>query len=134
MIHAKAASIGRNDALRLLVEAGGDLNSYSLHDNEDRMTCLHFAVWCNHVDTVKLCLSLGADLGLEGTWLDYTGTPLDFAQQFRHKVGGSVWKEGEARFTKMICLRKCWTSSVTSWAARSKGSEGVRQFYLTSSE
>ena len=84
---AKAASIGRNDALRLLVEAGGDLNSYSLHDNEDRMTCLHFAVWCNHVDTVKLCLSLGADLGLEGTWLDYTGTPLDFAQQFRHKVG-----------------------------------------------
>ena len=50
------------------------------------MTCLHFAVWCNHVDTVKLCLSLGAELGLEGTWLDYTGTPLDFAQQFRHKV------------------------------------------------
>jgi len=89
----KAASIGRNDALRLLVEAGGDVNSYSLHDNEDRMTCLHFAVWCNHVDTVKLCLSLGAELGLEGTWLDYTGTPLDFAQQFKHKEVLDVFRD-----------------------------------------
>ena len=39
----RAAAIGRTDILRMLVEAGGDLRSYSIHDNDDKMTCLHLA-------------------------------------------------------------------------------------------
>ena len=35
--------------------------SFSIHDNDDKLTCLHLAVWCNQADTVRLLLQLGAD-------------------------------------------------------------------------
>ncbi len=102
----RAAAIGRNDILRLLVEAGGNLKSYSIHDNDDKLTCLHLAVWCNQTETVKLLLQLGGDPAMPGTWLDYTGTPWDFALQYKHSEILELFKEHdkEGRFTSAKML------------------------------
>ena len=89
--------------------------SFSIHDNDDKLTCLHLAVWCNQADTVRLLLQLGADpnqvmvfyflkkyfvcgrlnemLHLKaGTWLDYTGTPWDFALQYKNAAIMDVFR------------------------------------------
>ena len=39
----RAAAIGRTDILKVLIDAGGSLKSYSIHDNDDKLTCLHLA-------------------------------------------------------------------------------------------
>lgn len=42
---------------------------------------LHFAVYGNQLETVKLLLELGADVTLDGKWNELVGTPLNFAEQ-----------------------------------------------------
>ncbi|TRY63582.1 hypothetical protein TCAL_03878 [Tigriopus californicus] len=88
----RAAAIGRNDILKVLVEAGCNLDAYSVHD-KDRMTCLHLAVWCNQGETVRLLLQLGADPTLKGTWMEYQGTPLDFAREYKNTEILAVFRD-----------------------------------------
>jgi len=89
----RAAAIGRVEILKMLSDSGGDVNSVSIHDNEDKMTCLHLAVWCNQVETVRVLMSMGADPRKKGTWLDYTGTPADFARQYKHREIVAVFQD-----------------------------------------
>ena len=36
---------------------------------------------------------MGADPAMTGTWLDYTGTPLDFARQYKHNDIIALFRE-----------------------------------------
>eukprot|EP00095_Tigriopus_kingsejongensis_P008609 maker-scaffold147_size311475-snap-gene-2.16 protein:Tk08609 transcript:maker-scaffold147_size311475-snap-gene-2.16-mRNA-1 annotation:"achain crystal structure of engineered northeast structural genomics consortium target" len=88
----RSAAIGRNDILKLLVDAGCDINAYSTHDH-DRMTCLHIAVWCNQPETLKILLHMKADPNLSGTWMDCSGTPLDFARQYKNNDMIAIFRD-----------------------------------------
>jgi len=104
----RAAAIGRAEILRLLVDGGASLRSYSIHDNDDKLTCLHLAgitsqtlieitnlylVWCNQPETVRALLKMGADPNQTGTWLDYAGTAWDFAMQNKNAAVLEAFRE-----------------------------------------
>ena len=75
-----AAYYGRVEMVKLLVEAGVKVNSYSNMETQIQATALHYAAYNNHISTVKLLLELGADKTLKGKFGHINGTPLECAQ------------------------------------------------------
>ena len=49
------------------------------------------------MDTVRVLIQLGADPTLNGTWLDYTGSPLDFARQYKHREIMDIFSGGDGK-------------------------------------
>ena len=74
-LHA-AASEGRADEVRLLVNAGTDVNA----TEKNGSTALHAAASSGHRDVVRVLLDAGADLGAGGDW-----TPLHDAVSGGHR-------------------------------------------------
>lgn len=75
---ALAAQHGHNEVLRLLIDAGEDLNRYNPEGNHSHSTPLHQAVWSDHEETVRLLVENGARLDIRDTLWD--GTPLGWAE------------------------------------------------------
>jgi ankyrin repeat protein len=79
----RATVAGRLDAIRLLVEAGFDVNARGRADlpiDEPWETALHHAAGAGDVAAVRLLLSLGADRNARDERFD--ATPLDWARHF----------------------------------------------------
>lgn len=79
-----AAQYGRDDMIRMLVEAGVDVNCYSVWDSKERWTALHWAVYRNRLSSVRLLLKLGADAELPGRIGTLSGTALDWARKLKY--------------------------------------------------
>jgi ankyrin repeat protein len=78
-----AAQLGHADALKLLIEAGGDVNKV----NERGMSPLMVASAKGHVECVKILLSAGANALHKA---DDGGTALDAAILFKHPAVEAV--------------------------------------------
>jgi hypothetical protein len=79
----RATVAGRLDAIRLLVEAGFDVNARGRADlpiDEPWETALHHAAGAGDVAAVRLLLSLGADRNARDE--RFGATPLDWARHF----------------------------------------------------
>jgi ankyrin repeat protein len=70
---AAAAFDGREDIIRILIEAGADVN---LKSGAFGQTPLFFAVQNNHVEAVRFLIESGANVDI---WDDSGGTPLSHA-------------------------------------------------------
>jgi hypothetical protein len=68
---ARAAELGRADAVRLLVASGFDVNALA------GATALHRAAWAGDVELARLLVDLGADPSITDT--EHAGTPLGWA-------------------------------------------------------
>ena len=74
---ALAAQHGHVAVVRLLLDAGEDLDRYNPEGHHSHATPLHQAVWSNHLEVVRLLVARGARLDIRDTI--YSGTPLDWA-------------------------------------------------------
>ncbi len=90
-----AASLGRPDAVSLLVGAGFDVNALGRGDTpleQEWESALHVAAGDGNVDLVTLLLALGADPSV--TDRRFGGTPLDWARHFAHPAVADVLQAG----------------------------------------
>ena len=46
---------------------------------------------------MRVLIQLGGDPTLNGTWLDYTGSPLDFARQYKHREIMDIFSGGDGK-------------------------------------
>ena len=74
---ALASQLGQVDVVRLLVDAGEDLNRYNPDGNHSHSTPLHQAILPGHLAVVRLLVERGARLDIKDTI--YQGTPLGWA-------------------------------------------------------
>ena len=92
----KAAEHGRDEVIRVLLEAGAQVNSYLEHLD----TPLHWAVRCNKPDTVRLLLAKGANAKLNGKNFSMCyGTPLSWARQLGYKEIIDILREHDRKDT-----------------------------------
>jgi len=75
---AVAAQSGHIDVVKMLVDAGVDLNRYNPEGHHAHSTPLHQAVAAGHLDMVKLLVERGARLDIQDTL--FKGTPLGWAR------------------------------------------------------
>jgi ankyrin repeat protein len=78
---ALAAQLGREEVVRVLLDAGVDPSRYNPDGLHSHATPLHQAVWSDHLPVVRLLVENGARLDLRDTI--YDGTPLDWAEYGR---------------------------------------------------
>lgn len=81
------ASLGDHVGIRLLVEAGANVNAV----DKDGNTPMHEAVLRRHVSAVKALLESGADLGRKN---DVGQTSLDIANSDRYQPMIAVLRDG----------------------------------------
>ena len=74
---ALASQLGQVDVVRLLVDAGEDLNRYNPDGTHSHSTPLHQAILPGHLAVVRLLVERGARLDIKDTI--YQGTPLGWA-------------------------------------------------------
>jgi ankyrin repeat protein len=74
---AIASQLGRTEVVRLLIDAGEDINRFNPEGHHAHATPLHQAVANGHVETVKLLVERGADLSIKD--LIFRSTPLGWA-------------------------------------------------------
>jgi ankyrin repeat protein len=72
-LHA-AAYAGRTEAARLLIQYNVEVDKQGPYNG---YTALHDAIWQNHVETAKVIIDAGANLGLKN---NAGQTPLEFAR------------------------------------------------------
>lgn len=75
---ALAAQMGHTDIVRLLLDAGEDLNRYNPEGNHSHSTPLHQAALAGHMDVVRLLVERGARLDIED--MLWHGTPAGWAK------------------------------------------------------
>ncbi|HEU5165095.1 MAG TPA: ankyrin repeat domain-containing protein [Chitinophagaceae bacterium] len=75
-----SAFLGRADMIKLLIEAGADVNVYIDRESgfHSHATALHQAVYSGSIESVKLLINGGAYLNAKDRI--YDGTPLDWAK------------------------------------------------------
>jgi len=75
---ALAAQLGQTKTLKMLLDAGEDLNRHNPEGFHSHSTPLHQDVWADHLEAVKLLVEHGARLDIRDTL--YDSTPLDWAK------------------------------------------------------
>ena len=75
---ALAAQHGHADVVKLLLDAGEDLNRYNPDGFHSHATPLHQAIWSNHMDVVRLLVERGARQDIRDTI--FQSTPLGWAE------------------------------------------------------
>ena len=103
----RAAGEGKDKMVRMMFEAGVDVNSYL----EEYDTALHHAARENRLSTVKLLLEFGVDASLVGTNGPLLrGTPLDHARKCGNKKIVALLErhQGQGKLThvKVVDVRK----------------------------
>ena len=74
---ALAAQFGYTEIVRLLLDAGEDLNRYNPAGFHSHSTPLHQAAWAGHFEVVRLLVERGARLDMQDTL--FQGTPAGWA-------------------------------------------------------
>jgi hypothetical protein len=101
----EAAFWGRDQMVRLLVEAGANVNSFAEEDTRgDRWTALHWAAYGNHSSTVRLLLELGADRTLRGKWEECAGLGQEEGKRGHRQVAGGEDLSAERKISSFLSL------------------------------